>query len=176
MISSLLPAIGLLLIFNQEVHVSAQASSCRRCDEPKNCSRIFVNKEPTKDLDSFYERSTTLFNQGGRSQELRDELNAIITEGHKNLSYDCVWSALAITDAALDPEDSTTKDDVMLFYSQQSIPRLCRVCQRTLNEGDNWNREHTWPKSRGFKSRGRFEHNDIHHLVPTDKSIWKRER
>lgn len=138
-------------------------SSCPKCGEPKRC-RKFVNKNPTSDLDAFYEEASIFFNNN-QGDDLRDELNTKTTEGHRNLGYACVWSALAITDA-----DPMNEDNVMLFYSQESMPRLCRVC-REKDDDDNWNREHLWPTSRGFDSKGRFEHNDIHHLVPTDKSI-----
>ena len=147
------------------IGLSHVASQCPRCREPKTC-RNFVNKDPTQDLDTFYKQASGLY-QNSQGQDLRDELNSLSTTGHRNLGYDCVWSALAITERDTNATDDD--DSVLLFYSQESIPRLCRDCGN--NDGDNWNREHLWPKSRGFKNRNRFEHNDIHHLVPADKSI-----
>ncbi len=152
-------------------HVSSQEcpNKVKACGEPKTC-RNFVNKDPTKDLDTFYKQATDFY-QNGQGEDLRKELNRLSTIGHKNLKYDCVWSALAITDRN---ETNADDDSVILFYSNQTIPRLCRDCNN--NADDNWNREHLWPTSRGFERESTFEHNDIHHIVPSDRSINREGR
>lgn len=159
--------VSLFLFLISSILFNKCLATCPKCGEPKTCRR-FVNKAvSTKDeLDTLYERATVLFNNDQASaDDLRNELNQVSKKGHENLFYDCVWSALEITDRAPDSSDNVT-----LFYSQESIHRLCRIC-KNIEDGDNWNREHLWPRKRGLGGRGNFEHNDIHHLVPTDKSI-----
>lgn len=36
---------------------------------------------------------------------------------------------------------------------------------------DSWDREHVWPKSRGFPKKGQDGYTDLHHLRPADRNI-----
>ena len=58
---------------------------------------------------------------------------------------------------------------MICIYTGQSIPI---ANQDKGTSGDNiWNREHLWPKSKGFKSDSMTAHNDCHHLHASEKNI-----
>jgi endonuclease I len=58
-----------------------------------------------------------------------------------------------------------------LLYSGRSIAKTANGSGDASTDGDNWNREHSWPKSRGFSGTSDEPYTDIHHLRPTDISI-----
>ncbi len=113
-------------------------------------------------LDEYYSVIVGGDGEVKRGVQLKSALNSII-RGHRNLGYDCVWKALE--EIYKDGEDN-----ILLFYTKRSIPRLQRDCGKNP-AGDRWNREHLYVKNRGFKDQSFHAHNDIHHLVPTDKSV-----
>jgi len=98
--------------------------------------------------------------------EIHTSLNAVISQDHKILTYSEVWSALTETD-----EDPDNSDNVILLYSGISLPKLSNGSGTQSTDPDNWNREHTWPKSHGFDSDSYEAYTDIHHLRPTDISV-----
>ena len=73
-----------------------------------------------------------------------------------------VWAAHA--DLYEDPGNSS---NLILFYSQASIPKTLRD---TGGSPDNhWNREHLWPQTYGTSSGAQYR--DLFHLVPTYKGV-----
>lgn len=112
-------------------------------------------KPPT--LEKYYESATGL-----TGDALKAELNVIISKDHNKLSYGNLWDVLSITD-----EDPNNKNNVILMYTGRS------QAKHTHGGGaDNWNREHTYPKSNGgFKNSSAYAYTDIHQLRPTDASI-----
>ena len=97
--------------------------------------------------------------------ELKDALNNIISTGITQLSYGEVWDALATTD-----EDPNNSSNVILMYTGRS--QLKTFTSSGNNDGDAWNREHSYPKSNGeFNDSRAAAYTDIHHLRPTDASI-----
>ena len=111
------------------------------------------------DLDEYYSSANRL-----SGDSLKAELNSIIRD-HNRYSYNCVWTALAETDA-----DEEKADSVIGIYTRRSIERLDRVCVGN-DTGDAWNREHVWAKSHGFPNEGQHAYTDIHHLLPADSSV-----
>ncbi len=102
--------------------------------------------------------------------ELKTALNRIVSTGITKLPYSSsqfdVWDALDVTD-----EDPNNPDNVILMYTGRSQAKGQKTGQGTLG-GDNWNREHTYPKSNGgFNDRDAYGYTDIHHLRPTDESV-----
>ncbi len=98
--------------------------------------------------------------EGKTGSALKSALHDII-DGNKKLSYDDVWEALMYTD-----EDPDNTNNVILLYSGWSYPKS--------NKGGNttqWNREHTWAKSKGDFGTSQGPGTDIHHLRPTDVTI-----
>ena len=67
-------------------------------------------------------------------------------------------------------EDPENPDNVILFYSQRSIPKGYKVSPSN-NDPDAWNREHLWPKSYGFSDGRLSAYADMHNLRPSDQTI-----
>ncbi|MEU0315026.1 endonuclease [Nocardioides sp. NPDC006273] len=97
---------------------------------------------------------------GLSGSSLKAALHNII-DGHTTPSYSAVWEALKVLDQ--DPNNSA---NVIEFYSGVSTPK-------TNNGGgaDNWNREHTWPQSRGDFGTSNGPGTDVHHLRPEDVTV-----
>ena len=110
-------------------------------------------------FDSYYEDAI-----GQTGQALLDELHISAAFNHNRMSYSQVWDALRYTD-----EDEENPDNVILIYTGRSQSK--QFTSSGNNHPDAWNREHSWPKSHGFPSRGDWAYTDIHHLRPTDASV-----
>jgi len=87
---------------------------------------------------------------------LKSALHNIIAN-HKRFSYKKVPEILQETD-----EDPNNADNVILIYSRQSVPKA-----QYGGQVNDWNREHTWPKSHGFPQEGWPAYTDVHHLRPS---------
>ncbi len=96
--------------------------------------------------------------------KLHKALNTII-KGHKRFKYSpCVWSILK--EADVDPRNSK---NVIGFYTARSIKKSRQVSGRS--NSNDWNREHIWAKSHGFKNRNQYAHTDVHHIRAADVSV-----
>lgn len=107
--------------------------------------------------------------EGLQADALKTKLNEIISTNVNKLPYSSsefdVWDALAITD-----QDPDNPNNVILMYTGRS--QLITFSSSGNNDGDAWNREHTYPKSNGgFNDKNASGYTDIHHLRPTDASI-----
>ncbi len=89
-----------------------------------------------------------------------------ISEFHKNLAYNEVWTSLTYTD-----QDPANEANVILIYSGRSIPKAENGSGSASTNQDYWNREHVWAKSHGFPSTSQLGYTDIHHLRPADVSM-----
>jgi endonuclease I len=89
----------------------------------------------------------------GTGATLKANLNSII-DGHTVISYSGTTSALAVTD--VDPNNSS---NLLTVYDRTSINK-----QYSTNPLI-WNREHTWPRSRGIESSGPDD-SDLFNLRP----------
>jgi len=117
----------------------------------------------------------------------------ILIDGHRALTYtqsgnnwrDCwegsvndssywqrctidVWESLNYTDAGCDAEDVYC-DSVVLLYSGDV--RSVTLANRGSGGDNAWDREHVWPKSRGFPKKSQDGYTDLHHLRPADRNI-----
>lgn len=121
-----------------------------------------------------------------RGDALRSSLHNII-DGHRAIKYtkrgnnwfDCwrsgkwgscevdVWEALSYTDAACIGNQQC--DRVVLLYSGDIRPMS--NANRGGGSPQSWDREHVWPKSRGFKKKYQDGYTDLHHLRPADRNI-----
>ena len=88
---------------------------------------------------------------------LRTSLHNIIDD-HTKVSYTGIWSVIA--QAEQDPMNS---NNVLEIYKNASYPKV-------LAGNNNYNREHSWPKSLGFPNDGstNFAYSDGHHLMASD--------
>lgn len=78
-----------------------------------------------------------------------------------------VWEALVWTDAACGGAEPC--DQVHLLYLDS--PRKVAKANRGPGGSDSWEREHVWPKSRGFPAKKTHGYTDLHHLRPADRNI-----
>ncbi|MGJ8681549.1 ExeM/NucH family extracellular endonuclease [Paraglaciecola sp.] len=120
----------------------------------------------TFDASSYYAAAQVEVDANSSAATIKLAVNDIITTGHKNLSYADVWTALTYTD-----EDLANTNNVVLWYSNRSQAKSTNGSGAASSNPDNWNREHSWPKSHGFSSSSLEAYTDIHHLRPTDISI-----
>ena len=102
------------------------------------------------------------FNKKGDS--LKYELNQII-KNHIEFPYSStntdVWDILKATD-----KDPANGANIILLYSGRSVD-----AEQEYNNGNGWNREHVWAKSRGDFGTTKGAGTDVHHLRPTDVGI-----
>ncbi|QJR80326.1 ExeM/NucH family extracellular endonuclease [Alteromonas pelagimontana] len=143
-------------------------------DEDEDLSNVCTN---CPDLDKIADASTfnpavyyaavqTEINNGSSTDVVRQILSETIASGQRTLTYSEVWTALTETD-----EDPTNPENVRLFYSNRSIAKSSNGSGAASNNPDNWNREHSWPKSHGFPNSGQEAYTDIQHLRATDISV-----
>ncbi len=96
---------------------------------------------------------------GKAGEELRAALHEIISTGSHQLSDP--EEDTAMKDLDTDPADT---NNVILLYRR--IP----MAKSLYNDNDGWNKEHTWPESRGLGSTGP-DQNDVHNLFAADKNV-----
>lgn len=100
-----------------------------------------------------YYDSATATTAAPLSQQLQE-----IIDDHIQRSYDDARFALQILDS--DPNDPTR---MILLYNGHSV-------DKNWDFGVTWNREHTWPRSRGVDTSGP-DNSDLHMLRPVNPSI-----
>jgi predicted extracellular nuclease/endonuclease I len=127
--------------------------------------------EKYKDLAAFnatdyYAAVQTEIDLGSSAQVIKTTINSTISSDIKSLTYAEVWTALTYTD-----EDPSNTDNVILWYTARSQAKSTNGSGAASTNPDNWNREHSWPKSHGFPDEGQLAYTDIHHLRPSDISV-----
>ena len=136
-------------------------SVCTNCpDVPK------IRDSSLFDAESYYEAAQMEVDSNSSVEIIKTAITDIISTDHKNLTYADVWTSLTYTD-----EDPSDTNNVILWYSNRSQAKSTNGSGAASSNPDNWNREHSWPKSHGFSSSSLEAYTDIHHLRPTDISI-----
>ncbi len=110
---------------------------------------------------SYYNTAT------GTGATLKAQLNDII-DGHTVYSYDAARSTLQVTDA-----DPNNPGHMLLVYNRASLNVAAINPGGSIpgwDAGGSWNREHTWPVSRGVGSSGP-DYSDLFNLRPSNPSI-----
>ncbi len=105
----------------------------------------------------------------GAGAELKLQLNTIVRTGHTPFSYDDLRRALQVTDA-----DPNNPGRMLLVYDRVSLNVAAINPGGTIpgwDNGNSWNREHTWPVSRGLGSESMPDGSDLHHLRPSTPSV-----
>ncbi len=118
--------------------------------------------------------------EGKKGNALKSALHEIIDD-HKVLPYMNsenhdwydgknidVWEALVYTDSSC-LEANTKCGKIRLLYLNED--RSIDQANRGKGKNDSWDREHVWPKSRGFPDENQDGYTDLHHLRPTDRNI-----
>lgn len=119
---------------------------------------------PQKLVLSFEEEYYQSLN-GELDSDFKEKLHTLLEETHTyKASYSKVWEILKTAD-----RDPLNAENILCIYTGQSIPI---ANQDKGTAGNNiWNREHLWPKAKGFKSESMAAHNDCHHLHASEKNI-----
>ena len=105
---------------------------------------------------------------GKTGTALRQALHDIIDD-HTSISYDAIWGAFYNTDHRTDQTDK-----VWDIYSDipGGTPKLFTLgdgqCGTYTQEGQCYNREHSWPKSWFDNNENSTPGRDLHHIFPTD--------
>lgn len=99
---------------------------------------------------SYYNAAT------GTGATLKAQLHTIITNGFTPRSYDDLKLGLPIVDA-----DPSNPANIILIYTGATVPGPW------VTGGVTWNREHTWPQSRGVGSNGQ-DYSDMFEVRPSD--------
>jgi endonuclease I len=105
----------------------------------------------------------------GTGAELKSQLHTILKSGHTPISYDDMRRALQITDA-----DPNNPGRMLLVYDRVSLNVAAINPGGPIpgwDNGTSWNREHTWPISRGLGSESVPDGSDLHHLRPSTPSV-----
>lgn len=116
---------------------------------------------------------------GLTGEDLKAALHTII-DGHTVIPYTRsgndffdgedldVWEALLYTDSACEKEQPKCGYVWMLY-----LPEGRHIDDRNTGGGQpfNWDREHVWPKSRGFEDKPQDGYTDLHHIRPADRDI-----
>ena len=100
------------------------------------------------------------------SNAFKNELHKLVEQSHtKRLTYKEVWTALETAD-----QDPNNKNNILCFYSGQSLLKSKHVGSE--GKTGEWNREHLYPQSNGFKQKWNGDylpaHNDIFHVRATE--------
>ena len=132
------------------------------------CADLPQFKDPAAFVAStYYADVNQLINDNAAASQVKAKLSEVISADIIRLEYNQVWTAMTATD-----QDPNNADNIILLYSGRSTPKTSNGSGSVASSnGDNWNREHSWPKSRGFPSTNDEPYTDIHHLRPTDISV-----
>ena len=141
-------------------------------------SDTFINKEisnktVTNTTIKQQETATTYYDNIGSEtcQELKTALYNLINN-HTSVSYSSLWTHYQSTDDHLN--DSGTEVIVWDMYSdnpsgmENEFTFVTEQCGNYQDEGDCYNREHTFPKSWWGGSTSQPQYTDIFTVVPTD--------
>ncbi len=134
------------------------------CDEDEqnnsstNAGESSLGETTESSLEPYYETTAGL-----TGADLKKALHDIIDD-HTKVSYTPgVWNALKDLD-----EDPGNPNNVIMLYKRTSVPKINQYSGGSCP--DCWNREHTWPKSHGFRKESYPAYTDLHHLKPADKT------
>lgn len=103
----------------------------------------------------------------GVGAALRGQLQDLI-DNHTVRSYDDARSLLQVTD-----RDPASPGRMLTVYDRVSINVAAINPGGSIpgwDSGNTWNREHTWPQSRGVGSSGP-DYSDLHQLRPSDPQV-----
>jgi endonuclease I len=124
------------------------------------CGAIFAERSALADAydppAGYYSTAT------GTAATLKAQLNNII-DGHSTRTYDDLRSDLQVSDA-----DPANPNKIRVVYNNGAT--LTKPTGGSIpgwDGGTTWNREHSWPQSRGLDSEAAPDGSDMHHLFPS---------
>jgi len=150
------PFVLFLFLLSQSVSLSGQQLS-----EGSSKPEAGLATSVTQSSDNYYATAT------GTGAQLKTQLYNII-KGHTVLSYDGLWEAFESTDAR--PGNSTVVWDMYSDVPTGTPPYQfffgTDQCGSYSNEGDCYNREHSWPSS--WFGDAAPMYTDLFQIVPAD--------
>ena len=102
---------------------------------------------------------------GLTGNQLKEALHHVI-KGHTSISYSQIWNAFWSTDNKGDGVVWDMYSDVPNGTPAYVFEMVVNQCGNYHNEGDCYNREHSWPQS-WFNNDGTAR-TDLHHIFPVD--------
>ena len=130
---------------------------------------VFAAKQSSNLPANYYQSASGL-----TCAPLKTAISAIITNGYNELLYSELWATYARTDKRRN--DANTADIVWDMYSDNpngpdpyTYSFLVDQCGQYNNEGDCYNREHTFPQS--WFSELQPMKSDMNHIFPTDGEV-----
>jgi len=106
--------------------------------------------------------------QGLSGDTLKQVLHNII-KNHNSISYAALWNAYQKTDKKPNGKVWDMYSDVPNGIPPYSFTFITNQCGTYANEGDCYNREHTWPQSWFNSVAG--PQSDMFHVTPTDGKV-----
>ncbi len=101
----------------------------------------------------------------GTGTTLKNQLHNII-DGHSTISYDSLRTALQVSDA-----DPTNPNRIIVVYNNRvPVTKQTSGSIPGWDNGNTWNREHSWPQSRGVDTEAMPDGSDMHHVFPARNS------
>lgn len=122
------------------------------------CAPLLANAQPPA---GYYDPA-----EGLTGEPLRQALHNII-DGHTTLNYNSLWSYFPQTDRKTNGTVWDMYSDVPSGTPPYTFTFGADQCGNYDEEGDCFNREHSFPKS-WFGGEVPPMHSDLHHLYPTD--------
>jgi endonuclease I len=121
-------------------------------------ARAFADSVDFEPSATYYSTAT------GTGATLKQKLNDII-DGNIDIGYNAARSALQITDAGPVPPSPPNHRTILTVYDRTVLDVTSfNVSGISGWDPDEWNREHTWPQSRGTSSG--LGHSDLFNLRP----------
>ncbi|MCC7475315.1 MAG: endonuclease [Pirellulales bacterium] len=105
----------------------------------------------------------------GTGATLKSQLHDVI-DNHTTRSYDQIRADLQITDDAT--PDNASDHKIRLVYNG-AILDISGFAGPPAgwDFGDSWNREHSWPQSRGVDTEAQPDGSDLHHVFPCNPTV-----
>ena len=128
------------------------------CPSASNSSALAAG--PFDPPANYYDTAT------GTGATLQSQLHNII-DNHTVMSYGDARATLQDTD-----RDTSNPGHIILVYNRVSldVSGLFASGIPGWDSGVSWNREHTWPRSRGVDTTG-ADNSDLHQLRPSDPGV-----
>lgn len=131
--------------------------------------------KPTTSIDPSPEHYYDSINDSMKGSTLTSALYNII-KGHTKYNYDNLEIAMRYTDRnwdlSPDPSDENPYMKLLYFVNQDttSNAKLWNTYHGSggMLENAVWDKEHMWPKSNGFNTKGCEAYSDLHHLRASD--------
>lgn len=119
---------------------------------------------------SYYDGISTT----ATGDSLKSALYNLIKNESRTTSYDTLEVAMRTTDRnwekSPDPNDTNPWMNLLYMVNNEGTPHRWNTYHGSggMIDGAHWDKEHMWPKSNGFNTKGAMAYYDLHHLRASD--------